>query len=627
MVNRARLKSGKICGHPSMGRFLSTTLLAKAQVTHRRKAPRLLVDRPEQSILKQTHCAHTECVGLRRLVFARTHPEMVTKASCSAAIRWGNSLGNDRSVLDYFLRLYPREHIAQTIELTSDVLDTNNKNALSEQEYFVFIGCMLICALHPKLSVDECFNGCGIDDDNLTPSPQLARFMRHYRFKDIRDSLTFAKAQDSGSSGLFWGVQPLVDAFNTRRTDTVQAGATVCIDESMSQWSGRDHHHKQTGCPCVYKMKQPKGIGMMIKNVCDVETGIMLSMEIASSAEEMQRRTEPGMNVGTGYLLRLTQSLKGSGRLVVGDSAFSSVESARMMKSRNGLFYIGAVKVATRGFPKKYFKGLELDHGGFAAATAKVDGVDIRGFCWNEGPRNKKTGVRQRKLFVGTAGTTLEVEPHQKKIWRNTEDGMTIYGTRAVKRPEFAMSYFSAANKTDVHNHIRQSSHALGLEHRVVKRWQLRFFQTFIGICEVDAYLAFTKFAPRHSQLKHSMFVRMLGRDLLKNTINADGVYNLRQVHHDSGGKGVRNAMVAQHEIQSLRETTWGKLRPPRSEIKLRCRTCGKTCATYCRLCTRTDATTRGIFCQCRRHACFSEHVREAGSPSGPRKRGRWRKK
>ena len=295
MVNRARLKSGKICGHPSMGRFLSTTLLAKAQVTHRRKAPRLLVDRPEQSILKQTHCAHTECVGLRRLVFARTHPEMVTKASCSAAIRWGNSLGNDRSVLDYFLRLYPREHIAQTIELTSDVLDTNNKNALSEQEYFVFIGCMLICALHPKLSVDECFNGCGIDDDNLTPSPQLARFMRHYRFKDIRDSLTFAKAQDSGSSGLFWGVQPLVDAFNTRRTDTVQAGATVCIDESMSQWSGRDHHHKQTGCPCVYKMKQPKGIGMMIKNVCDVETGIMLSMEIASSAEEMQRRTEPGM--------------------------------------------------------------------------------------------------------------------------------------------------------------------------------------------------------------------------------------------------------------------------------------------------------------------------------------------
>jgi hypothetical protein len=71
-----------------------------------------------------------------------------------------------------------------------------------------------------------------------------------------------------------------------------------------------------------------------------------------------------------------------------------------------------------------------------------------------------------------------------------TTNGTTDYFTVEVPRPRLAGNYFDGAQAIDVHNHSRQGQ-GLGLELRPTNRWQIRFWQTFIGITQVDAHNAY----------------------------------------------------------------------------------------------------------------------------------------
>ena len=60
------------------------------------------------------------------------------------------------------------------------------------------------------------------------------------------------------------------------------------------------------------------------------------------------------LGASTAVTLRLAQPWGGSGRVVVADSAFSSVQTLVQMKSKLGLNFMGMVKTAHRRFPKKF---------------------------------------------------------------------------------------------------------------------------------------------------------------------------------------------------------------------------------------------------------------------------------
>lgn len=57
----------------------------------------------------------------------------------------------------------------------------------------------------------------------------------------------------------------------------------------------------------------------------------------------------------TATTLRITEFLHGTGRTVVGDSWFGSVNTALALK-RHGLYFIGNVKNGYYGFPKEIMK-------------------------------------------------------------------------------------------------------------------------------------------------------------------------------------------------------------------------------------------------------------------------------
>ena len=68
----------------------------------------------------------------------------------------------------------------------------------------------------------------------------------------------------------------------------------------------------------------------------------MCSMELMAPKEEMKHREYAGRyGAGTSLLLRLTQKYRGSGRIILADSAFASVKSAIALKTHLGLYFTG----------------------------------------------------------------------------------------------------------------------------------------------------------------------------------------------------------------------------------------------------------------------------------------------
>lgn len=536
-------------------------------------------------------------------------------------LEWGEDGavdGEARTELGYFLHFFPLRAIDNTISLTNAELRRRGYSELrgssgGRQELLQFVGIMMALSLHPKKSLQECFANNSIY--SFSPSPQLSEFMTLGRFSHLVACMTHATKpqtdQELQEQGGFWAVQALVDAFNEQRRRIFRAGKKCCADESIFAWRGKDQRHQQGGCPhCTKILRKPQSVGMEIKNLCCCETGIMMSMEIVAGKNEMRRRKWAAQyGAGTSLLLRLTEAIHTTGRLMTADSAFASVKSAVALKQK-GLHFMGLVKTAHKECPKAYLQSVDMEaRGDHVLCTTTINGSKIRAIGWNEGKRNPSTGRIVRKVIVATCGTTVEAPPHEKTMWRNNDDGTTDYFTFSVKRPQMVEEYFTGAQQIDVHNHLRQGE--LQMEKRTTDRWQHRFFQGYVGVCEVDAYLAWKHFTRRgHGGSEHRAFLHALIEQLLNNTYG-DSTAHARPLRppYRRAGNDKSASPPSEHRLKPLRRAAHYSNSTKRAQKA--CRLCKKLASTYCEACTQNDASVRDIFAVCSpatgRH-CFHEH-------------------
>ena len=165
-------------------------------------------------------------------------------------------------------------------------------------------------------------------------------------------------------------------------------------------------------------------------------------------------------------------------------------------------------------FPKKFFDARErvpgeLERGDIRSLTAVVDGERVAAHCWFD---NKP------KQIVATFSTTDDGEPHGKKRWRNNDDGTSTGFIKYVKRPRVIQDYFDAAAVIDIDNHYRQSGLALE-DAWGTQRWDHRVASTLIGMCEVDAFLAYSRFEGHDAaKMTHGEFTERLALQLIRNT-------------------------------------------------------------------------------------------------------------
>ena len=170
-------------------------------------------------------------------------------------------------------------------------------------------------------------------------------------------------------------------------------------------------------------------------------TGIMLQLEVCEGKKPNQGKNGPIYLLEL-QTLRLTEHWHNSERIVIGDSAFSSVTTA-IECCKCGLFYTGVLKTASREYPRDYLNDTSkyTSRGDHICLTSIIDGCSLIALGWKD---------KTVKTFVSTCGTTLPGKPHQKH--RYSHSGAII--TTEVQRPQLASQYFSAAGKIDTHNHL-----------------------------------------------------------------------------------------------------------------------------------------------------------------------------
>ena len=79
----------------------------------------------------------------------------------------------------------------------------------------------------------------------------------------------------------------------------------------MSQFQGHDHTHVG-GSPHQTKIKRkPKGVGVEVKNVADVESGIMFFLVLCADKKVMAKRSfNAELGSGTGVILRVLEGIQ-----------------------------------------------------------------------------------------------------------------------------------------------------------------------------------------------------------------------------------------------------------------------------------------------------------------------------
>ena len=207
----------------------------------------------------------------------------------------------------------------------------------------------------------------------------------------------------------------------------------------------------------------------------------------------------------TAVVLRLVEPWFDHGHHVVGDAGFASVLLARSLLD-HGVFFTGLVKMCHAKYPLKFLgTKVRKERGDTYTMTADVGGEEIIAHTWFD---NKP------KNLLSTCGVASAADPHLKKRYRNTDDGEYMVYHKAVKRSKMVKDYFDGAAAIDITNHLRQ--HGLKPESAWgTHRWDHRIAATLIGMCEVDAYLAYVYFEPGKGDVKHGEFTERLAPKLI----------------------------------------------------------------------------------------------------------------
>jgi hypothetical protein len=193
---------------------------------------------------------------------------------------------------------------------------------------------------------------------------------------------------------------------------------------------------------------------MELKVLSDAGSGVSLQIELMEGKEAMQAKEFSDEHKSTtACMMRLTKHLFNTGRTVCGDSWFASVTNAMQLK-KNGLFFIGPLKTATRHFPAKWLSelGAQLKRGEWITKVADVAETKVIALAWRDSTL---------KTFVATTGSTENGSPLLKKRFDSLVDDAgdveEIECVRSVALPKVVEQYFSNCNVIDVHNHYRQA--------------------------------------------------------------------------------------------------------------------------------------------------------------------------
>lgn len=281
----------------------------------------------------------------------------------------------------------------------------------------------------------------------------------------------------------------------------------------MSSWKGLDGQWAAEGMPHVTKIqRKPEGVGAEMKAMACGESGVLMSLDIMEGKLLNQMKPFEFYGAGTAVVLRLCQPYFGTDRVIIADSAFSSVKTT-MAAQKYGLHFMGAVKTAHKLFPKQFLNKWFSDgfdqQGKFIRSRGShcllssqfqknvpnqmdmpgIPIVPVFGTMYAIGWQDKKL-----KAIVSSCGTTMpspspSIRSRHKKM---VVDGsyVTEHRTINIPRPVMVEQFFRHFAAIDIHDHYRQG--VLEMERTWhTKTWWHRIFATVWSITIVNTYFGY----------------------------------------------------------------------------------------------------------------------------------------
>ncbi len=173
-----------------------------------------------------------------------------------------------------------------------------------------------------------------IEDNGLIVASRFFEklHMSQCRFPFIRKNWAIAHVQRGSKT--FDGIRPIFDMFNEQAASIFRCGTHVVIDESTSGCHRKDEKQAD-GPPALTHMKgKPEPVSFMIKNLCDVHSGVMFAIELQEGKEDMSKRkfVNQGEKPTAACVLRLMERLAGTGVILYGDSWFASLNTLQKLQ-------------------------------------------------------------------------------------------------------------------------------------------------------------------------------------------------------------------------------------------------------------------------------------------------------
>jgi hypothetical protein len=282
---------------------------------------------------------------------------------------------------------------------------------LTEGEFFKWVGIKLCMAISPRRGgLDFYFSNESDPNSIHEPGNYGEKYgMSITRFKLIAQSLCFHDQNDFNQRDPLRQIRPFVDEFKTQMSTVLQPEELLCIDEGLSLWKGL-----QDSIAGIFQLSKKKrkleGVHAEFKSLADISTGCLLKIDLMEEEERSMKKLFNEIGPSVSETIRLTRAYHESGRIVVGDSYFSSFQTADLL-SQYGLFFMGVVDHVSERFPKEFLSNRLKDHPNNRGAhtilsTVTENGKKIYALGWVDGEKGKRV--------ISTCATTIATLPIER---------------------------------------------------------------------------------------------------------------------------------------------------------------------------------------------------------------------
>jgi hypothetical protein len=277
----------------------------------------------------------------------------------------------------------------------------------------------------------------------------------------------------------------------------------------------------------------------------------------------------------TAVTLRLTSSIHGSNRTVIGDSAFSSVSTATACRNY-GMHFIGIIKTAHKQYPKAILQQASRGEprGSFKVMRATSTEHPLYALAWAD---------KKLKLLISTRGTTIQTDPSVRKRARLNEDGSTNRYQIEIPRPSMIKMFFKPFNAVDTNDQYRQGILKLE-ENWKTHSWATRTLTTVLGVIFVNSHLAMKLIRSQQDEADAPTFTDDMDKLALRLIFNPylnDEQRELRPRAAEGQAILTPEAHRGSHVLASLIDSTKYRGKPVNS-ARVRCSVCRKPTRSYC---------------------------------------------